>query len=133
VLESLVAGPWTVGPDCDRMGLRLGGRALRMPDAIEPLSVGMTWGAIQVPADGLPIVLLADHQTVGGYPVLAVVTTADRPALGQLRPGQQVRFRLTSIEAAQARWRGAIDSLREAAEALDRDAAWDALSLDARG
>jgi antagonist of KipI len=93
----------------------------------------MTWGAIQVPADGLPIALLADHQTIGGYPVLAVVATADRPALGQLRPGDRVRFRLASVEAVQARWREAVASLRRAAEALDQDVAWDTLSLDARG
>jgi len=132
-LESLVTRPWTVAPDSDRMGLRLRGPGLRVADVAEHLSVGMTWGAIQVPADGLPIALLADHQTVGGYPVLAVVATADRPALGQLRPGDRVRFRLASVEAVQARWREAVASLRRAAEALDHDAAWDTLSLDARG
>jgi len=132
-LESLVATSWTVAPTSDRMGIRLDGPPLTIVGIAEHLSVGMVWGAIQVPPDGVPIVLLADHQTVGGYPVLAVATTADRSALGQLRPGDAVRFELTTVEAAQAHWRDVTAALRQAAEALDRDAAWDTLALDARG
>ncbi len=65
----------------------------------------MVWGAIQVPVDGAPIALLADHQTVGGYPVVGVVIRADRPILGQVAPGDQVRFRPVSLLEADEAWR----------------------------
>ena len=67
----------------------------------EPASLGMTWGAVQVPAGGAPIVLLADHPTVGGYRVIAVAASVDRPVLGQLRAGDEVRF--ARIDLARAR------------------------------
>ena len=60
----------------------------------ELLSEGLVPGAIQVPPDGLPILLLADHPTTGGYPVIAVVVSDDQPIVAQLRPGQQLRFSL---------------------------------------
>jgi allophanate hydrolase subunit 2 len=77
----------------------------------------MTWGAVQVPAGGAPIILLADHPTVGGYRVLAVVASADRPVLGQLRAGDEVRF--TCIDLARAR-RMATDAAQALHEADSR-------------
>ena len=65
------------------------------------LSRGVTWGTVQLPPDGAPIVLLADHQTVGGYPVIAVVASADLPTIGQLGPGDPLRFAETTIDDAQ--------------------------------
>jgi biotin-dependent carboxylase-like uncharacterized protein len=99
-IESLVAAPWRVGREADRVGLRLDGGPLPAGIAGEVVSHGVSWGAIQVPPDGRPIVLGADHQTTGGYPVVAVVVTADRPILGQLRPGAQVSLRAIDREAA---------------------------------
>jgi allophanate hydrolase subunit 2 len=55
-------------------------------------SEGVALGAVQVPADGQPLVFLADHPTTGGYPVIGVVDAADLPALAQARPGEKVRF-----------------------------------------
>jgi allophanate hydrolase subunit 2 len=104
-LDGFLATEWTVRPDSDRMGIRLAGPEVPRPDARELVSLPMTWGAVQVPSDGTPIVLLADHQTVGGYPVLAVVIRADRPVIGQLAPGDAVSFELVDVEAAQAIWR----------------------------
>jgi biotin-dependent carboxylase-like uncharacterized protein len=113
VLDALVATRWTVADGSERVGLRLRG-----PDLVgvaataaagaprdswpELLSHGVTWGTIQVPPDGAPIVLLADHQTTGGYPVVAVAIAADRPRLGQLRPGSAVRFEATDLATARA-------------------------------
>jgi antagonist of KipI len=80
--------------DSDRMGVRL--RPLdieRLPTGgSELLSFGIVRGAIQLPPGGHPIVLGADHQTTGGYPLLGVVPQVDWPILAQLRPGSQVRF-----------------------------------------
>jgi antagonist of KipI len=60
----------------------------------------MRWGAIQVPPDGQPIVLMPDHATTGGYPVIACVITADLPLLGRLRPGDRVIFTVVGRDEA---------------------------------
>ena len=80
--------------DADRMGLRLDGPPLLHDERFgdEIISDGVAPGAIQVPPDGRPILLAADCQTVGGYPKIATVISADLPALGRLRPGGQVAF-----------------------------------------
>jgi KipI family sensor histidine kinase inhibitor len=92
---------FAVTPRSDRMGLRLSGPEVRREATGEKLSMGVTPGTIQVPADGQPIVLLADAQTIGGYPQLAQVITVDLPLVAQLKPGDRVRFRMVSLEEAQ--------------------------------
>ncbi|CAB1129195.1 putative 5-oxoprolinase subunit C [Candidatus Hydrogenisulfobacillus filiaventi] len=92
-----------VSPAADRMGIRLEGRLPGPAPGGGLLSEGMAVGAVQVPPDGSPIVLLAARGTMGGYPVVATVSTGDLPVLGQLRPGQVVRFR--AVDAAAARRR----------------------------
>lgn len=81
-----------VSPASNRIGLRLEGPPLERTHAGELRSEGIVPGAIQVPLDGQPILLLADHPTTGGYPVIAVVVERDLSAAAQLRPGQEVRF-----------------------------------------
>ncbi len=92
----LCGAGYVVTPASDRVGLRLDGPALpRASDgAGELASEGMVTGALQVPPDGKPILLLADHPVTGGYPVIAVVRSADIGLAAQLRPGQPVRFTL---------------------------------------
>jgi biotin-dependent carboxylase-like uncharacterized protein len=100
--EELLATDWTVSARGDRQGIRLDGPP-RFPDAAaaaELLSQGVVWGAIQVPPDGQPICLLADRQTVGGYPVVAVVISADLALLGQLCPAEPVHFAAVSPQEA---------------------------------
>jgi biotin-dependent carboxylase-like uncharacterized protein len=81
---------WTVTGDLDRVGVRLAGPVLERSILNELPSEGLVRGAVQVPADGQPLIFLADHPTTGGYPVIAVVNDTDPVA--QLRPGQSVRF-----------------------------------------
>jgi allophanate hydrolase subunit 2 len=103
-----------VNRDADRMGYRLDGPTLHAPGD-ELLSFGLVAGALQVPGGGQPILLMADHQTAGGYPVVAVVVSASMAIAAQLVPGDDVRFQETTIEAAlRARHerREALDSLR---------------------
>lgn len=90
---------WTVSRDADRMGARLQGERLHVeiPDL---LSFGLAPGCVQVPPSGEPILLLQDHQTAGGYPVVAGVITADLPLAAQLLPGDRVRFTEVSLAAA---------------------------------
>jgi len=89
VRARLAATPWTVGAASDRVGLRLQGEPLPRNDGELP-SEGMVLGAIQVPPDGQPVVLLADHGPTGGYPVAGVVHPDDLWQLAQLRPGERV-------------------------------------------
>jgi biotin-dependent carboxylase-like uncharacterized protein len=87
----LFGHPYEISPMSNRVGARLAGVALTRTQAGELASEGVVLGAVQVPADGQPIVFLADHPTTGGYPVIGVV--ADVTPLAQARPGTTVRFR----------------------------------------
>lgn len=89
---TFLAATWQVGTDADRVGVRLEGPRLPYDRDAQLSSEGMPHGAVQVPAAGLPIVFLADHGTVGGYPVIAVVAEADLDLLAQAVPGMPVRF-----------------------------------------
>jgi allophanate hydrolase subunit 2 len=89
-VETLLTTAYTVSPNSNRVGARLAGAALARAAAGELPSEGVVLGAVQVPADGQPLIFLADHPTTGGYPVIAVVT--DVTALAQARPGSTVRF-----------------------------------------
>lgn len=84
---------WTVSPRADRVGIRLEGTPLERARTDELPSEGMLPGAIQVPPDGMPVILGPDGPVTGGYPVIAVVTDAFRDALAQARPGTLLRFR----------------------------------------
>ncbi len=101
-LAQFLAEPWTVGPESNRIGVRLSGaRPLAGPDEGCD-SLGMVTGAIQVPASGAPIILLSDHATVGGYPVLACVTAVDVAKVAQLAPGDTVVFVEVGLDEARA-------------------------------
>ncbi|MGJ6981037.1 biotin-dependent carboxyltransferase family protein [Aestuariimicrobium soli] len=85
---------WRVGPQCDRVGIRLEGPPLAWSHPGRELpSEAVVPGAVQVPPEGRPLVFLADHPTTGGYPVVGVVHPDDLDALGQAGPGDEVRFR----------------------------------------
>jgi KipI family sensor histidine kinase inhibitor len=92
--QRLRSAVYQVTSDSNRSGLRLSGPDLPRARPGELASEGMPLGALQVPASGQPILFLADHPVTGGYPVIAVVATADIGRAAQLRPGDQVRFRL---------------------------------------
>ena len=89
----LTSARWMVDAASDRVGLRLTGPALQRAGDAELPSEGLVPGAVQVPPDGAPVLFLADHPVTGGYPVLAVVRSADLGAAAQLRPGDAVVFR----------------------------------------
>jgi antagonist of KipI len=96
----LFSTAFEVSPNSDRMGVRLKGPALarRTSDGIPSATV--VTGTIQVPPDGQPIVLMADAQTIGGYPQIAHVVSVDLPLIAQLRPGDSVRFRQITLGEA---------------------------------
>jgi biotin-dependent carboxylase-like uncharacterized protein len=90
--DALLGEPYALTVKSNRVGARLAGPTLSRSVAGEIPSEGIVLGAIQVPADGQPLVFLADHPTTGGYPVIAVVDRADLPLLAQARPGTPIRF-----------------------------------------
>lgn len=92
---------FTVSRQSDRMGIRLDGTALARLRSADLLSSPVAPGTVQVPPDGRPIILLADAQTIGGYPQLAHVATVDLPLAAQLRPGDTVRLREVSLAEAR--------------------------------
>ena len=90
---------WKVAPESNRMGFRLGGAPLARGDE-EILSGPTCLGSVQVPPSGVPIALMADHQTTGGYPRIAEIASADVARLAQLAPGGKVHFARCSLEMA---------------------------------
>jgi allophanate hydrolase subunit 2 len=131
-LDTVAGMEWRVGSAADRVGVRLDGEPV--PDGIggEATTQGIPWGAIQVPADGRPIVLGADHQSTGGYRVVGVVISADLPALGQLRPGSPIRLEVVDRTAALAALRGRREALVAGTTALRDAVGWGAL-IDSAG
>lgn len=97
---ALTTSTYTLSPRSDRMGYRLDGPALTRAAEGEMVSDGIVTGAIQVPHDGAPIVLMADRQTTGGYPKIAVLATADLPFAAQTLPGAEIKFTEATAEDA---------------------------------
>ncbi|MGE6596368.1 biotin-dependent carboxyltransferase family protein [Bacillus proteolyticus] len=101
-IKSFFSKEYKVSNYADRMGYRLDGDVLNRVEEIEILSSPVTFGTIQVPNGGQPIILMADRQTTGGYPRIGNVVSVDLPLLAQLKPGDYVTFeKITMEEAAQ--------------------------------
>ncbi len=99
-LHTFLTSAYTLTSTSDRMGARLQGTPLAHRSAQEIVSDGVVAGSVQVPPSGQPIIMLADHQTTGGYPKIAVVIQADLPLLAQCVPGDKVRFALDVMRTA---------------------------------
>ncbi len=100
-IQTFLSATYTVSREADRMGLRLDGPALTHAKGYDIVSDGIAPGAIQVPGNGLPIILLADRQSTGGYPKIATVASVDLAALGRVAPGVQITFEAVTVEGAQ--------------------------------
>ncbi len=98
--RALTESQYRILPASDRTGYRLDGSSLTNPAGTLPSEASCP-GAIQIPGDGLPIVLMADAPTVGGYPKIAVVAEADLPIIAQRSPGETIRFELITIEQSR--------------------------------
>lgn len=101
VHDIFLSSIYRLTPASGRMGFRLDGPALERREAGEMLSTAVCPGTVQVPHDGMPVLLMADAQTVGGYPRIANLFTADLSRCGQLRPGDSVRFAIGTMEEAE--------------------------------
>ncbi len=101
-VETFLSSTYEVTPQSDRMGYRLKGPKIEHKTSADIISEAIPLGGIQVPADGSPILLMADRQTTGGYTRIATVISYDIPLLAQAQPGTKIRFREVSVEEAQA-------------------------------
>jgi biotin-dependent carboxylase-like uncharacterized protein len=99
--QALLAAEWQISTLSSRQGFRCEGPALPLP-SLSISSLGVVPGALQLPPDGRPIVLMADAQTTGGYPLIAVAYSADLPLLAQLLPGDRLTFVAGDAAAARA-------------------------------
>jgi biotin-dependent carboxylase-like uncharacterized protein len=119
--KTFIESDYKVSKEADRMGIRFEGPTIEHSKGADIISDGIGPGAIQVPGAGLPIVLLGDRQTVGGYSKIATVASVDLPRLGRLLPGMTVRFQAITVEQAEklrreqeARLKSAIAGLQTA-------------------
>lgn len=100
-LAFLTQQEYTVTPELDRMGIRLNGIALKGKDGMDIISDGITFGSVQIPQSGMPIILMADHQTTGGYAKIATVISVDLPKLAQVKPYDKICFKAIDINEAE--------------------------------
>lgn len=134
-IQTFLSSDYEITPTSDRMGYRLNGSSLTHRGSPDIISDGMVLGAIQIPANGQPILMMSDHATTGGYPKIATVVSADVPVVaqrlsagagpaparvGQPQDGQPqglpLRFKQTTIEAAQERYRTMMRNLKQIVE-----------------
>jgi len=113
-IETFLSSEYSISLTSDRMGYRLEGPPLTQRGNKELISEGMTSGAIQVPSNGLPIVIMADGPSTGGYPKIGAVASADLPLLAQCVPNQsRIRFRETTVTKAQEKYRAVFEGLQK--------------------
>ena len=123
VLDLLCARPWRVSADADRAGIRLEGDGASLAHAgeAEVPSVALPLGAVQVPPDGRPIIMLADRPVTGGYPVIGCIARAAVGRVAQLLPGDEIRFTAVSTREARDALRHVVALLRDGIR-VDEDA-----------
>lgn len=124
-IETFLSREYVVTSSSDRMGYRLEGPALMLKNPKELVSEGMTFGSIQVPASGQPIVMMADCPTTGGYSKIGTVISADLPLLAQCVPGKsKIRFQKTTVAKAQKKYRELMNGLEKNIIQLEENDAW---------
>jgi antagonist of KipI len=116
---AFVSRKFGVTPQSDRMGFRLEGPVLQLESPLDPISEAVTFGTVQVPSQGNPIILMADCQTIGGYPKIAQVISVDLPVLAQMKPGDSVQFAEISLEKAEALYIEAELSLEQTVKSIE--------------
>jgi len=131
-IDRFLAATYAVTGEADRMGYRLSGPTIAHSRGFNIISDGIPAGAVQIPGNGQPIVLLADRQPTGGYPKIATVVTPDLGHLAQRRPGETVRFRAVSLqEAGRIRrgWDARLADLAALLRPAEAGGTWDSARL----
>ena len=115
-ISTFLGSAYTISNEYDRMGCRMEGPVIAHKNGGDIITDGISFGAVQVPSHGNPIVMMADHQTTGGYTKIACVISVDLPELAQCMPGHTVRFKKIGIEEAQelyCQWRDYLKRLEK--------------------
>ena len=120
-LHAFFSGLYAVTPDSNRMGVKLSGPAAETKHGSDILSDGIVEGSVQISANGQPILMLADHQTTGGYAKIATVIAPDLSAAAQLRPGEAVAFRPVDVQTAVRLCRETAQQLQKIKELIVHD------------
>jgi biotin-dependent carboxylase-like uncharacterized protein len=129
-VESLFAHPYFITPNLNRMGVRLEGPKLPIAARLDMPSEGILRGSVQVQGSGDPWVLLADHQTTGGYPKIATLISADQDVFAQMQPRQPVQFRQVTVDHAVARARTRKRAVQEYVASIQRGLARNSSYVD---
>lgn len=129
-IRCLLDAEFVVSKSADRMGMRLEGPRLEHRDGYNIVSDGIATGAIQVPGSEQPILLLADHQTTGGYPKIATVISADLPVVGRRKPGDAIRFVAVDVAEAERLCRQEEAAFQAAIKSMASVAATDGLDIE---
>lgn len=119
-LAAFYGTAYRVSQECDRMGYRLEGETIEHKTDGNIISDGIALGAVQVPTSGLPIIMLSERQSMGGYTKIANVISVDLPLIAQSLPGTRVRFRQVTVEEAQKLWLSELEELEGIKEELHR-------------
>ena len=120
-IKTFFSTPYEITLQSDRMGYRLAGAVLAQKEERSLVSEPVTFGSIQVPADGNPIILLADRQTAGGYPKIGAVVCADLPRLAQRQPKSQLHFKEVSLVEAERLYLQQEHYLQQLADVIERN------------
>ena len=115
-IETFFGSDYEITPDSNRMGIRLNGEKIEQLGDGNIISDGIAEGAVQVPSSGMPIIMMADRQTTGGYCKIANVISTDIGKLSQCMPGTKTRFREVSVEDAQAKYKQCLQLIRRIRE-----------------
>ena len=118
-IQTFLSSTYTLTNEADRMGLRFEGEKIEHKNGGDIITDGISFGAVQVPSHGQPIVMMADHQTTGGYTKIAGVISVDLPKAAQLKPGCKVTFRAGTVEEAQDALIKELEELKAMREKLD--------------
>lgn len=119
-IETFLSETYTFTNESDRMGCRCEGEVIEHKDGGDIITDGIAFGAIQVPSHGKPIIMMADHQTTGGYTKIAGVISVDLPKVAQSRPGYKVHFKKVSIEEAQKLYVAQIEEFKALKEMFEK-------------
>jgi allophanate hydrolase subunit 2 len=112
-IERFFSSEYEVTNEADRMGYRLSGPTLEHKAGADIISDGISFGSIQIPGHGMPIVMMADRQTTGGYTKIATVVSTDMPLMAQFKPGDKIRFEKISVYKAHMAARNYEKTIKE--------------------
>lgn len=118
-IETFLTGTYTISNEYDRMGCRMEGDVIEHKNGGDIITDGISFGAVQVPSHGNPIVMMADHQTTGGYTKIANVISVDLPVLAQCMPGMKIHFEKVTVDEAQDLYCKEKEEFRALAEKLN--------------